>query len=304
MSNSRNTGLAADALHDVQLLDVGDVDALAWTDVPGSPGVAQKVLWHLGGFTQALIRYQPGTSTPGEPHLAAHHHIWVTEGALTLAGRRLTAGSYAHVPPGAPHAARDAGPEGCTLLQMHRPHPPRESEVLTHLDRVLAPPYIPPYIPPQPTTVTNSALRGSGTGRSAARLRLGVVELPDSAQADGVWWPRSLDLVAELQPLLAALPTEGRHARGVMYSLTGWQVAPNKVTLDGRVVKLGGYRMLPPDVVHLTASGASTALVLRVLPPSTDPAVAAAALAAVGAAPQEPAAGPAPAPHTNTEDVS
>jgi glyoxylate utilization-related uncharacterized protein len=102
------------------------------------PGVSQKVLWHVGGFRQALVRYEPGASTPGEPHLAAHHHIWVTHGELTFADHRMTAGSYAHVPPGHAHAAVDVGPDGCTLLQMHRPHPPLESQLLAERDRDLA----------------------------------------------------------------------------------------------------------------------------------------------------------------------
>jgi hypothetical protein len=35
-----------------------------------------------------------------------------------------------HVPPGARHPVSQIGPEGCTVLQMHRPHPPREAELL------------------------------------------------------------------------------------------------------------------------------------------------------------------------------
>jgi quercetin dioxygenase-like cupin family protein len=120
-----------DALSDLPVLDAEQVASLAWTAVTGCPGVEQKVLWRLGGFTQALIRYAPGAGTPGLPHLAAHHHVWVHSGEITFAGRRLSAGSYAHVPPGAAHAAGDVGAEGCTLLQMHRPHPPREAELLS-----------------------------------------------------------------------------------------------------------------------------------------------------------------------------
>jgi quercetin dioxygenase-like cupin family protein len=120
----------SDSLRGLQVLDAQQIEAMPWTPLTGCGGVEQKVLWNLGGFTQALIRYAPGSSTPGEPHLAAHHHVWVTSGDITFAGRHLTAGSYAHVPPGAAHAATDVGPQGCTLLQMHRPHPPREADLL------------------------------------------------------------------------------------------------------------------------------------------------------------------------------
>ena len=78
----------------------------------------------------AFIRYEPNAATPGAPHLAAHHHIWVVSGAAEVAGRRLVAGSYVHVPPGSGHPVENVGREACTILQMHRPHPPREAELL------------------------------------------------------------------------------------------------------------------------------------------------------------------------------
>jgi hypothetical protein len=118
------------ALTELSVLTAAQVDTLPWTPVPGCRGVDQKVLWSMGGFTQALIRYAPGSATPGIPHLAAHHHVWVHSGEITLAGARLTTGSYVHVPPGVAHAANEVGAEGCTLVQMHRPHPPREAELL------------------------------------------------------------------------------------------------------------------------------------------------------------------------------
>lgn len=118
------------ALQGLSVLDAEQIEALPWAAVDACPGVDQKVLWRLGSFTQALIRYAPGSTTSGEPHLAAHHHVWVHSGDITFAGRRLTAGSYAHVPPGVAHPGGAVGPHGCTLLQMHRPHPPLEAELL------------------------------------------------------------------------------------------------------------------------------------------------------------------------------
>ena len=118
-----------DALTMLYSVDAQEIDALPWTDVPDCTGVAQKVLWRLGGFVQALIRFEPAATTPGLPHLAAHHHMWVVSGTVTIAGRRLGAGSYLHVPPAAGHPAQ-AGDDGCTILQMHRPHPPTEAGVL------------------------------------------------------------------------------------------------------------------------------------------------------------------------------
>jgi glyoxylate utilization-related uncharacterized protein len=125
------TAMSARAsLENLYSVNPDEIDALPWEPVAECPGVDAKTLWRLGDFVEALIRYQPGASTTGEPHLAAHHHIWVVAGAATIAGRALSAGSYVHVPPGAQHAIRDVGPSGCMILQMHRPHPPREAESL------------------------------------------------------------------------------------------------------------------------------------------------------------------------------
>ena len=119
-----------ESLEMLSALNPQEIDLLPWEEVDGSHDVHQKVLWRFGGFTQALIRYQPGAWTPGDPHLVAHHHIWVVSGAATIAGRRLAAGSYVHVPPGVRHPVADVGPDGLTILQMHRPHAPAEASHL------------------------------------------------------------------------------------------------------------------------------------------------------------------------------
>jgi quercetin dioxygenase-like cupin family protein len=90
--------------------------------VPGCPGEVHKELWRDGDFVHALIRFKAGSGISGPAHLAAHHHMWVLSGTAALAGRRVAAGSYAHIPPGVEHPVADAGPDGCVLLQLHLPH--------------------------------------------------------------------------------------------------------------------------------------------------------------------------------------
>ena len=116
-----------EALETLYSVDADEIDKLPWEPVPRCPGVHEKTLWGLGDIVEALIRFQPNSTTPGVPHLAAHHHIWVVSGAARVAGRRLVAGSYMHVPPGTPHPVDDVGDDGCTMLQMHRPHAPSEA---------------------------------------------------------------------------------------------------------------------------------------------------------------------------------
>lgn len=104
-----------------------DIDAVPWRRVPGCPGVVAKDLWRSGDLHDALISYEPGSATPGNPHVGAHHHIWVVSGSASIAGVRVVAGSYVYVPPGAAHPVADVGPAGCVLLQMHRPLPVDET---------------------------------------------------------------------------------------------------------------------------------------------------------------------------------
>ncbi len=112
---------AGPATDGVLILDTAEIDRLPWKAVPGCVGVRTTELWRSGDVHDVLIAYEPGGETPGPPHPGAHHHIWVIAGSASIAGRRVVAGSYVYVPPGTTHRIAEAGPEGCTLLQMHRP---------------------------------------------------------------------------------------------------------------------------------------------------------------------------------------
>ena len=67
-------------------------------------------------------------------------------------------------------------------------------------------------------------------------IRLG----PVTGFVDGGWWPRSDDLAAELPELLAQMSTAGYQVRRVAYNLDAWDPAPRRLTVAGRVVRLGG----------------------------------------------------------------
>jgi hypothetical protein len=115
------TAYARPAPAGLTVLGPGEIDRLPWRPVPGCPGVRATDLLRLGDAHDVLIAYEPGAGTPGEPHPGGHHHIWVVAGSATIAGRRVVAGSYVYVPPATGHPIGEVGPEGCTLLQMHRP---------------------------------------------------------------------------------------------------------------------------------------------------------------------------------------
>jgi mannose-6-phosphate isomerase-like protein (cupin superfamily) len=98
-----------------------DIDTSAWMPVAGCPGVDYVVLWRQGDFVHSLVRYRQGAHSAGFPHHAAYHHLWIVSGDAWIAGQHVTAGTYLTVPPGAEHPVHDVGPDGCLMLQIHRP---------------------------------------------------------------------------------------------------------------------------------------------------------------------------------------
>ena len=89
---------------------------------------------------------------------------------------------------------------------------------------------------------------------------------------DGGWWPRSLDLVAELPALLMAVEAAGYgEVRRISYALTAWDGRPPRQSpmLD-RVVKLGGFRSQDPAEISLVDSSGWKRVILVVLPPGTN----------------------------------
>ncbi|MEV4137019.1 cupin domain-containing protein [Dactylosporangium sp. NPDC049742] len=103
-----------------------DINQLAWVPVDACRGVHVKQLGEEDGCVAALIAYQPGATTPGLAHPEAQHHIWVVSGQASVAGRRLRAGGYAHVPEGSVHPI-EAGTSGCVLLQLYIPYRARHA---------------------------------------------------------------------------------------------------------------------------------------------------------------------------------
>jgi hypothetical protein len=104
------------------------------------------------------------------------------------------------------------------------------------------------------------------------------------AFVDGGWWPRSLDLIAELPALLIAGEAAGYgEVRRVSFALTAWDGhPPRRSRMLDRVIKLGGFRFQDPAEISLVDSSGWKRFTLVVVPPGTEPAVARRALAMAG----------------------
>ncbi|MFF0149609.1 hypothetical protein ATK36_3584 [Amycolatopsis sulphurea] len=103
--------------------------------------------------------------------------------------------------------------------------------------------------------------------RHTLRLRL-KPKAPTTGYVDGAWWPRSRDLAAELPALLAVLAIRPGRIERVTYNLTMWQAAARRLTIEGRTVRLEGFRSQHPGTVTVAGQGRQR-LTLLVVPPET-----------------------------------
>ena len=99
------------------------------------------------------------------------------------------------------------------------------------------------------------------------RLRL-KPKGPVTGHVDGGWWPRSRDLAAEVPELATVLSVRLGPIERVAYALDAWDSPPRRVDVDGRRVRLEGFRSQDRDIVHLTGMGGQRVSLL-VIPPDT-----------------------------------
>lgn len=128
----------------------------------------------------------------------------------------------------------------------------------------------------QPRESISSPVAPASPARSA-RIRF---RLPVSTAGfiDAAWWPRSLDLTAELPPLLDVLWTAAREFTRVTYSIDAWDPAPRRLTIEGRSVRLGGFAYGDPLTIRLVDVWRNDRIDVLVIAPGTDSAVAQRAL--------------------------
>jgi hypothetical protein len=112
---------------------------------------------------------------------------------------------------------------------------------------------------------------------SVPRLRLEPI-LSRPTLLDGGWWPRSKDPVAELPGLILVLQRSRGPITRVMIGPLGWDSRPHRLSVAGRVVRLGWFTSLPAGLLTAICSDRSR-VDLLVVPPDTSPASADAAMA-------------------------
>jgi len=119
------------------------------------------------------------------------------------------------------------------------------------------------------TVITRTALDAGFRGGIDVRVSLRDGAGDGGSPFDGGWFPRSRELAVELPELIAELDRRGVRVERFTYPLDAWSPVPRKVTVQGRVVRTGGFRSMDPGVVCLTWGDGRRADLL-VVPPETD----------------------------------
>lgn len=140
-------------------------------------------------------------------------------------------------------------------------------------------------------TSSGSRLVDPGWGPPAAARVSFRQPVSDSGFVDAGWWPRSRDLTAELPPLLDVLWTADRDVNRVLYNLDFWLPVPRRLVVDGRSVRLGGFRRQDPLMIGLVDAWRQERIDILVVSPETDHEVAVRALAIASRADSDDRAG-------------
>lgn len=125
----------------------------------------------------------------------------------------------------------------------------------------------------RPAPATDHAPTSARPGRVSLRQPVAV-----GGFIDGGWWPYSNDLVAELPALLDVFWTASRDVVHVSYNLDLWDAAPRRLTVEGRRVRLAGFRGQNPLTVFLSDSRHGDTAELLLIRFDTDPEIAQRAL--------------------------
>jgi hypothetical protein len=103
------------------------------------------------------------------------------------------------------------------------------------------------------------------------------------ATLDGAWWPRTSNLSQELPALVEELHHRGVRVTRVGYSAARWDPVSTRLAADGRVIRLGWFGTIDPQLLSLTGDLTRTRVDLLVLPPDATEATARKAFAAATA---------------------
>ena len=107
---------------------------------------------------------------------------------------------------------------------------------------------------------TSHSSQSRTTAVQRVPLRLVLKDSGVVGSLDGIWWPHSRDIAAELRELVNRFPA-GRISR-ILFSRPDWDTHPRAVQLGGRRMKTGSF---PSDDTHLIVLTMADYTVMRLL---------------------------------------
>ena len=130
-----------------------------------------------------------------------------------------------------------------------------------------------------PSTPALPAQQPVTTSPSGVEARVAFRQPVTSApHIDAAWWPRSRDLEAELPGLLDVLWTAARDVDRVSYPIQSWLPVPRRLNIAERRVRLGGFTHQDLSMISLRDAWGVERIDILVIPPDTEPDLAAAAM--------------------------
>jgi hypothetical protein len=115
------------------------------------------------------------------------------------------------------------------------------------------------------------------TRRRETRVRL-KPGTPGHGHVDGAWWPYSYEAAIEFPALIAELRASMGTVSRVSYRIGEWDATKRKLSADGRLVRLEGFRTMPVGTLTLIDSRTRRRTLL-VIPPASPQGMARAILA-------------------------
>jgi ChrR Cupin-like domain len=102
-------------------IEFTDPSNYEWHDIPGEPGMSQRVLAGnpaTGNHTR-MLRFAAGTVTGSTLNHEFWEEVWIVDGAITdlRLDKEFTAGMFACRPPGMPHGPWSS-PDGCVTFEV------------------------------------------------------------------------------------------------------------------------------------------------------------------------------------------
>ncbi len=101
------------------VLAAANIGALEEQSLGDRDGVGRRIFFRDDTSEAGILRLAAGQRLGSHTHRENQHHMWVLDGEAKIAGSRLGAGSYVHVPAGVEHDIDATTTDGCKVFYLY-----------------------------------------------------------------------------------------------------------------------------------------------------------------------------------------